>query len=86
MSSAILWRLLLYYRVRANINIHKFFFFMVVPRAAHLLGKCSIYLLSYSISPVFVLGIFEIESFELFAWAGFQPQSSWYLLPEYLGL
>jgi hypothetical protein len=27
--------------------------------------------------PVFVTGIFEIESHELFAWAGFEPWSSW---------
>jgi hypothetical protein len=31
------------------------------------------YTLSYSTSPFFVLGIFEIGSHELFAWAGFEP-------------
>jgi hypothetical protein len=36
--------------------------------------------------PFFVKGFFEIGSWELFAWAGFGPQSSWSLPPEYLGL
>jgi hypothetical protein len=40
------------------------------------------YHLSHSASPVFVLGIFEIGSCELFAWAGFKPQSSWSLPPK----
>jgi hypothetical protein len=36
------------------------------------------YALSYSTSPfcVCVLGIFKIGSYELFAWAGFEPRSS----------
>jgi hypothetical protein len=34
----------------------------------------------------FVMGSFKIRSLELFALAGFQPQSSWSLLPEKLGL
>jgi hypothetical protein len=32
--------------------------------------------------PFFVIGFFEIGSHKLFAWAGFQPQSSWSLPPE----
>jgi hypothetical protein len=32
--------------------------------------------------PFFVIGIFEIGSLELFAWAGFEPRSSWSLPPE----
>jgi hypothetical protein len=32
--------------------------------------------LSHSTSPVFVLGIFEIESHELFAWTGLKLLSS----------
>jgi hypothetical protein len=32
--------------------------------------------LSHFTSPAFVIGIFEIGSQELFAWAGFEPQSS----------
>jgi hypothetical protein len=35
---------------------------------------------------VYVLDIFEIGSRELFAQAGFKPQSSWSLLPEWLEL
>jgi hypothetical protein len=39
-----------------------------------LLGRCST---SWAIPPIlFVLGIFEIGSLKLFAWAGFEPQSS----------
>jgi hypothetical protein len=33
-----------------------------------------------------VLGIFKIRSLKLFAWAGFEPWSSWSLLPKWLGL
>jgi hypothetical protein len=29
-----------------------------------------------------VMGFFEIGSHELFAWDGFEPQSSWSLPPE----
>jgi hypothetical protein len=36
--------------------------------------------------PFFVLGIFKIRSHELFAQAGFKPQSSWSLPLEELGL
>jgi hypothetical protein len=32
--------------------------------------------LSHSASPFFGLGILKIGSHELFAWAGFEPQSS----------
>jgi hypothetical protein len=34
------------------------------------------YILSYSTCPIFVMGIFEIGSHELFAWAGFEPGPS----------
>jgi hypothetical protein len=48
-----------------------FFFFFVV------LGlELRAYALSHSTSPFFVMGVFEIGSQELFAWAGFEPQSS----------
>jgi hypothetical protein len=33
-----------------------------------------------------VMGVFEIVSHELFAQGGFEPQSSWSLPPELLGL
>jgi hypothetical protein len=33
-----------------------------------------------------LLGNFEIGSCDLFAWAGFEPRSSWYLPPEYAEL
>jgi hypothetical protein len=36
--------------------------------------------------PYFCEGFFKIGSQELFAWAGFEPQSSWSLPPELLGL
>jgi hypothetical protein len=53
-----------------------FLFFLVILefelRASRLLGRH----LSQSTSPVFLLGIFEIGLFKLFAWAGFEPQSS----------
>jgi hypothetical protein len=39
------------------------------------------YTLSHSTSPFLVKGIFKIRS-QLFAWAGFEPQSSWSLPPE----
>jgi hypothetical protein len=32
--------------------------------------------------PFFVMNFFELGSFELFAQAGFEPQSSWSLPPE----
>jgi hypothetical protein len=35
-----------------------------------------VYTLSHSTSPIFVMGVFEIGSRELFAWAGFECQSS----------
>jgi hypothetical protein len=35
---------------------------------------------------LFVMGVFEIGSHELFAQASFEPQSSWSLSPELLGL
>jgi hypothetical protein len=35
---------------------------------------------------LFVMGIFEIGSCELFAWAGFKPRSSWSLPPKWLEL
>jgi hypothetical protein len=31
------------------------------------------YILSHSTSPFFMMGVFEIGSCELFAWAGFEP-------------
>jgi hypothetical protein len=40
------------------------------------------YTLSYSSSPVFVMGYFEIGSGKLFALAGFKPRSFWSLPPE----
>jgi hypothetical protein len=47
-----------------------FFFFFAV------LGfELRAYTLSYSTSPIFVMAFFEIGSPELFAWAGFEPQS-----------
>jgi hypothetical protein len=33
-----------------------------------------------------VMGVFEIRFHKLFAWTGFEPQSSWSLPPEWLGL
>jgi hypothetical protein len=39
------------------------------------------YTLSYSTSPIFVMGFFEIGSRELFAQAGFEPPSSFSLPP-----
>jgi hypothetical protein len=39
------------------------------------------YTLSHSTSP-FIEGFFEIESLELFSWAGFKLRSSWSLPPE----
>jgi hypothetical protein len=54
-----------------------FFFFLAV------LGlELRAYTLSHSTSPFLVMGFFEIGSHELFAWAGFEPQSSWSLPPE----
>jgi hypothetical protein len=45
-----------------------FFFFPTV------LGfELKAYTLIHSASPFFVIGIFKIESSELFAWAGFKP-------------
>jgi hypothetical protein len=38
------------------------------------------------LQPCFVKDFFKIGSHELFAWAGFEPQSSWSLPPEQLGL
>jgi hypothetical protein len=38
--------------------------------------KLRAYTLSHSTSPFFCDGFFEIGSLELFAWAGFEPQSS----------
>jgi hypothetical protein len=35
-----------------------------------------VYTLSYSNSPFFVMGVFEIGSYKLFAQAGFEPRSS----------
>jgi hypothetical protein len=43
------------------------------------------YTLSHSASHFFVMGFFEIGSWELFAQAGFKPWSSWSLPSEYLG-
>jgi hypothetical protein len=37
--------------------------------------------LSYSANP-FVMGFFKIGAWELFAQAGFEPQSSWSVPPE----
>jgi hypothetical protein len=42
--------------------------------------------LSHSTSPVLWCVVFEIGSLELFALAGFQPWSSWLLIPQWLGL
>jgi hypothetical protein len=58
-----------------------FFFFFVVLRIEH-----RAYTLSQSISPFFVISVFEIGLHELFAWAGFQLWSFWSLPPESLGL
>jgi hypothetical protein len=59
---------------------HIIFFFFAV------LGfELRAYTLSRS-TALFVLGILEIGSYKLFAWAGFEPRSSWSLLPEKLGL
>jgi hypothetical protein len=44
------------------------------------------YTLSHSTSPFFVMGFFEIVSYKLFAQAGFEPQSSVFLPPEYQAL
>jgi hypothetical protein len=52
-----------------------FFFFLEVPgfelRVLHFVRQ-ALYHLSHSISPVFLLGIFEIGSYELSAQAGFK--------------
>jgi hypothetical protein len=51
------------------LNLFLFFFAM--------LGfELRAYILSYSTCPIFVMGIFEIGSHELFAWAGFEPGPS----------
>jgi hypothetical protein len=42
--------------------------------------------LKHSISPFFCEGFFKIASLYLFAWAGFEPWSSWSLPPEWLEL
>jgi hypothetical protein len=44
------------------------------------------YTLSHSTSPFFVMVSFEIRSHKLFAWADFEPQSSWSLPLELLEL
>jgi hypothetical protein len=54
-----------------NVLMEKGFFFslfFLVPGLA-----LRAYILSHSTSPIFVLGIFEIGSCELFAGAGFEP-------------
>jgi hypothetical protein len=48
-----------------------FFFFFAV-----LEFELRAYSLSHCTSPFIVMGFFEIESLELFAWAGFEPRSS----------
>jgi hypothetical protein len=40
------------------------------------------YTWSHSISPFLWRVIFEIRSLKLFAWAGFESWSSWFLPPE----
>jgi hypothetical protein len=59
-----------------------FFFFFAVLR----FGLRVYYTLSHSTSIFFVKGVFEIGSYELFAWAGFEQRSSCSLPPEQLGL
>jgi hypothetical protein len=48
--------------------------------------KLRAFTLSHSTSPIFVKGFFEVRSCELFAHAGFDPQSSRSQPPESLGL
>jgi hypothetical protein len=40
------------------------------------MAKQVLYHLSHTYSPFFALVILEMESYELFAWAGLKPQSS----------
>jgi hypothetical protein len=57
-------------------NLIFFFFFAV-------LGfEFRAYTLIHSTSPFFVIGISQIGSHKLFAWAGLKPWSSWSLPPE----
>jgi hypothetical protein len=49
-----------------------FFFFLFAVLGLDLWA----FTLNHSTSPIFVVGIFEIGSHELFAQAGFEPQSS----------
>jgi hypothetical protein len=47
-----------------------------------ILGRQALYHLGRSVSPFWYWLFFEIGSWELFAQAGFKPQSSWSLPPE----
>jgi hypothetical protein len=61
-------------KINKHLSYYTFFFFSV------LVFELRAYTLSYSTSPFFVMGFFPGKVSELFAWANFEPQSS-YLCP-----